>query len=245
MRLLGKNAKRHDDRTFQMVKYLKADKLPPVAPNFNNSHYVKDAWGMMLNDRYGDCVVAGAGHGQKVWHEAINPNKKYTVSDSRVKNTYFQLTGGVDSGLNMLDFLNHWRHSGIFGYKIDAFVEVELKNLDLAKLAMQLFGFGYLGIAMPKTAQNQGIWTVTKVTGDGAPGSWGGHCVIVVDYDSIGPTCVTWGELIKMTWGFYNTYVDESYAILSRDWIGSDGSSVSGFDYATLKTDLGQLKKAA
>ena len=53
---------------------------------------------------------------------------------------------------------------------------------------------------------------------------------------------VTWGALKSMGWDFYDAYADESYAVLSADFIGTSGESPEGFDLAALRRDLAQLK---
>jgi len=40
-----------------------------------------------------------------------------------------------------------------------------------------------------------------------------------------------------MTWTFWDRYCDESYCILSTDFL-SEGRAPNGFDLAALKTDL-------
>ena len=64
------------------------------------------------------------------------------------------------------------------------------------------------------------------------------HCVVIPAYDENYLTCITWGELKKMTWAFWNKYCDEAYALLSQDFITQSGSAPSGFDIATLQSDL-------
>ena len=69
------------------------------------------------------------------------------------------------------------------------------------------------------------------------PGSWGGHAVNVVAYDDRTLTVVTWGRLQEMTWAFWERYVDESYAIISPDFLDA-GKAPNGFDLAALRRDL-------
>jgi hypothetical protein len=78
----------------------------------------------------------------------------------------------------------------------------------------------YIGLALPISAQNQDVWAVPPggSAGEGSPGSWGGHAVPIVAYDSRGLTVITWGATKRMTWQFLDTYCDEAYALLSQDW---------------------------
>jgi hypothetical protein len=62
--------------------------------------------------------------------------------------------------------------------------------------------------------------------------------VPVVAYDAHGLTVVTWGALKRMTWGFWQAYCDEAYALLSPDFLNASGVAASGFDLAQLNADL-------
>jgi hypothetical protein len=43
-----------------------------------------------------------------------------------------------------------------------------------------------------------------------------------------------------MTWSFWNTYCDESYAVISRDFAGTKPAP-NGFDLAALQADLKEI----
>jgi hypothetical protein len=92
--------------------------------------------------------------------------------------------------------------------------------------------------------QNHQPWSVPPggPTGDGKPGSWGGHAVPVVAYDTRGLTVVTWGALQVMTWSFWDTYCDEGYAIISKDYLTKKKDTPEGFNMQQLQADLADLK---
>ena len=46
---------------------------------------------------------------------------------------------------------------------------------------------------------------------------------------------------LTMGWDFYNAYADESYAVLSQDFIDKVGTNPAGFDLAALEVDLKKL----
>ncbi len=242
---LGKQAPRHDVRTLQFANYTAA--LPPVPAAYSWATKIKK-WGMMKNDTIGDCTCAAAGHLIMEW-TAANGNE-YTPSDADIVKAYSAITGynpktGTgDNGAVETDVLNYWRKKGIAGHKITAYAGLEPSNHNHVQEAVYLFGGCYIGLALPTSAQGQTVWSVPPggATGTGAPGSWGGHAVPVVAYDSKGLTIVTWGILKKMTWSFWDTYCDESYAIISPDFLKKD-KTPAGFDMAALLADLKAIKK--
>ena len=59
--------------------------------------------------------------------------------------------------------------------------------------------------------------------------------LFVCGYDQDYLTCITWGQLKKLTWNFWKAYCDEAHALLSQDWLDA---SPLGFDLATLQADL-------
>ena len=81
-----------------------------------------------------------------------------------------------------------------------------------------------------------------SLSGNYAPGSWGGHAIPIVDYDQDGATCITWGALKKMSWNWLDVYCDEAYGLLSRDWLHASGNAPPGFDFDTLSKDMQFIK---
>ena len=73
---------------------------------------------------------------------------------------------------------------------------------------------------------------------NGAPGSWGGHCINFGQYADSGIRCVTWGAPKDATWFWLDEYVDELYALISPDWFGATGKTPEGLDLETLEADL-------
>jgi hypothetical protein len=240
---LGRKAIKTDSRTLALGKYLTPGLPPPPA----QADWTKGiaSWGMMLNDKLGDCTIAGAAHAVQVW--TANNGDMSTVPDATVQTFYSQWDGYVpgdastDNGGVELDVLNDWKKNGFAGHPLEAFADPKVANLDQVRQSIALFGGVYIGLSLPVTAQKQDVWDVARRGGAKAkPGSWGGHCVFVPKYDEKTFTCITWGQLKTMTVAFWNKYCDEAHTLLSPSWISAKGSP-GGFDLAQLKTDLGMI----
>lgn len=238
---LGKKAPVHDERTLRMADYLVLPKSPDAC-----YWMVKGGmnWGMMANDRLGCCTCAAIGHFIQIW--TSNVVKEITLTDAQIIQLYEKFCGynpkdpNTDQGGVELDVLNGWRKFTAAGHTLDAYVANEPHNHEHVRASIHLFGGAYIGVSLPLSAQGQKVWSVPPggLKGKGAPGSWGGHAVVVGAYDATGLTCITWGAKMKMTWGFWDAYCDESYALLSKDWFVGGKVSPDHFDYAALSADL-------
>jgi len=243
---LGKHPPVVDDRTLRFGAYLTAA-LPP--PPDSVTYYQKVAtWPMYDNDRYGDCTCAAAGHMIQNW--TANAATEVTPPDATVLKFYEHFVGTPpppDEGCNMLSVLKYWRRTGVDQHKVTAFTSLELKNHSQAQSAIDLLGGIYLGVALPDFAVHGDMLTVPWVVppggpvGDAAPNPQNGHCIPAVGYDADQLWIVTWGSLKSMSWGFYDAYADESYAIVTTDFIGTSGQSPEGFNLTALENDLSQL----
>jgi hypothetical protein len=238
---LGKLEKKHDPRNLQLARYLEpAAGLPPTPSHVRRTGLIH-GWPMYGNDTLGDCTCAAVGHIEQLVSAAAGSPE--TPADEDVTDLYWE-TGTADDGRYCLDVLNHWQKTG-FGpdaEKIVAFVEVDPRNHEHAKAAIDLFGNLYVGLALPLSAQQETHWTVSRDPRLNEPGGWGGHCVPYFDYTTHGLTCVTWGRTLHMTWGFHNHYCDEAYTIISPDWLDAHGESPGGFNLDQLRTDLQALR---
>jgi hypothetical protein len=247
---LGKHVPKFDSRTLLFGKYLTAQ-LPPPPPTIDYAKPVP-AWPMMGNDKYGDCTCAAAGHMIEEW--TANTGTEKTLTDPQILAAYNHFAhGNADAGANMLDVLKYWRTTGIGGDKITAFAQLEPKNDTQVRDAVNLFGNCYIGVALPNFAVVPGSdflqtpWVVPPQgpVGNAAPNPTNGHCIPAVAYDERNLYVVTWGALKSMSWQFYDAYADESFAVLSADWINKKaGTAPPGFNMAALVQDLTEVVAA-
>lgn len=241
---LGRKAIKTDSRTLALGDYLKPS-LPPPPPAKDWTCGIVN-WGVMMNDKLGDCTIAGCAHAIQVWSACLG--KETTVGDNTVLSFYEKWDGynpadpTTDNGGIELDVLNNWRKEAIDGHDLFAFTAPKFSNLVQIRQAISLFGGVYIGLALPVTAQNQDVWDVVSNGGANAKkGSWGGHCVFVPKYDEHTFTCITWGGLKTMTVAFWKKYCDESYALLGEDWLSEKGSP-EGFAKDQLLADLAAIR---
>lgn len=251
---LGKLAPSNDDRNLKLGRYLDQAVLPKAPTTLALGTKVS-AFPMYENDKLGDCTIAAKAHMIQTW--TSNHGPYYQPTDAEVDLDYWETGtppsahgtagGPTDTGRVETDVLNYWHNNG-FGVKKDkiaAYAQVNVKNTTEVKQATWLFGGLYLGVALPISAQNQTYWKVVDDDGSGdtEPGSWGGHAICVTAYTPTYLTVITWGMRMKMSWGFWGKYVDESYAILTQDWVDGTGKlpSSTGFNWSQLQTDLSSI----
>jgi hypothetical protein len=243
---LGKNRPVIDGRTMRFASYVKpALPSPPISVEYGDQ---VATWPMYYNDQYGDCTCAAAGHMIQNW--TANATAEVTVPPPSVLTFYEHFVGTPpppDAGCDMLSVLKYWRRAGVGGHKVLAFASIDLQDQAQAQSACWLFGSIYIGVALPDFAVQGDMLTVPWVVppggpvGSAAPNPDNGHCIPAVAYDADNLYVVTWGELKSMSWGFYYAYADESFAVISQDFIEANGLNPAGFDLAALETDLKQI----
>jgi len=244
---LGKRPPVIDHRTLRFSDYLTP--ALPASPDSVDSYQKVPTWPMYYNNQYGDCTCAAAGHMIQNWTACaaseVTPPPKTVL-------TFYEYFVGTppppDAGCDMLSVLKHWRTAGLDRHKVQAFTSLELQNQSQAQSAVYLLGGIYIGVELPDfTVQGDDWLAIPWVVppggpvGNAAPNPQNGHCIPAVGYDAEQLWIVTWGSLKSMSWGFYNAYADESYAVVSTDFIGNSGESPEGFNLAALQQDLAQL----
>ena len=245
---LGKHPAKHMFGLPLVSSYTRHLPPPPPATNYGIKART-DA--MFLNDTLGCCTVSAIGHAVEVW-TANAQAAEVTLPDSEIRRVYGAVSGyngdpQTDNGAACADVLRYWYDNPIDGHKLNAFASVRPGNHDDIKNAVYRFGSCYIGIQLPLTAQDQdGPWDVVgggNMTGNAAPGSWGGHCVAIDAYDDdSGLTCRTWSMEKKMTWAFWDAYCDEAFALLGQDWIEADGRSPDEIDISQLMDDMNTFR---
>lgn len=146
-------------------------------------------------------------------------------------------------GCVLSSYLKGWKEKGVGGHTILDYAKLTTGKIQQLKQCIFQFGGCIVGFRMPATAKAQlNKWEVIEGTPSSAPGSWGGHAVAAIGYGNDSFMIISWGRMIEVTWEFYEKYSDESYTMLSTDWLDKDNKSPSGFDPTELKSLLRAVK---
>jgi hypothetical protein len=245
---LGKKPFAEDKRDLLFKNYTITEALPARPREFGHMDVISE-WGMLANDKVGDCVLAGGGHETMLWTaEGGNPA---AFTDANIISDYSAITGydpnnpNSDQGTVVREALLYRKKTGLIDsqasrHKIGAFLQLDQKDIDEVSEAIYLFNAIGIGILFPRSAMdqfNQGEpWTVVE-------GSRieGGHYVSCIGYDSNYIYCVTWGRIQKMDYKFFKTYCDEAWAMLSPEFLNGQGLSPEGFNLTQLQEDLNAI----
>jgi hypothetical protein len=248
---LGRQARAFNPKIKHMrAVYGKPLPTPPVSIDW--SHNITD-FGVMLNDRLGDCTCAAVYHARQIW--TVNTLTEQTESDNCVLKLYEEATGynpanpATDQGGVEQYVLSYLLNTGIplndgTRDKILGFIEVDHTNINDVKLTIAEFGVAYIGFNVPNSLFAAGepptLWTVS--TNPYLASTEGGHAIVLVAYDNEGPTCISWGKKYKMTWEFFLKYTDEVYAIIDKSWIATTGKTPLNLDVAALEELMSDLR---
>lgn len=228
--------------------YLHAEAAPPQS--VSRPHPGFD-WGMLANDRLGDCVIAMMLHSIEDFHlDAGTPVPQFVDADA-VK-MYSAITGynpddpSTDQGTDESQAMSYWEKPGLSvqgSHTIAGTVSVDLKDLNECRIAISEFVALQVGIALPLSAQGQNAWTIVGdgKTGNSAPGSWGGHGIPYREYNPSQFTCVTWGAEMVLDVNFHLAYAQEAHVVVSQEMLSKTGTGPSGVAWGDLVSDLKKL----
>lgn len=248
---LGKKPAAPRPTDFKFSDFAASVKLPTVPSRFGHGTAYSD-WKMLGNDRYGDCVWAGAAHEHMLLNKVVR-DVDVPFDDTAVLGDYSAVTGfnpndpSTDNGTDVHTALSYRRKTGIADadgkrHQIGAYVSLDPKSWEHLEQAAYIFGAVGIGFEFPASAMDQfnagEPWDVV-------PGSQieGGHYVptvgSVASADSV--SVITWGKRQVMTRAFYEEYNDEAWAYVTNEELRSDSKGLHGFDVGKLNTYLSAL----
>jgi hypothetical protein len=263
MGMLGRIARDFSRFAPTYEHYRDAAALPPVADSADVDRASSvTSWPMYCNgldagnppaspNGISDCTIAAPAHGFTAMGvyagkpQVIFDNSEIIKVYSR-NSGYNATTGASDTGCEMQDVLADLKANGmtdVNGKTHTVAMYAALKNPNDPRLlseVLNLFGWVYVGINCPASAQDQfgKIW-------DYAPGSPddGGHAIALHRRQPYGSRIgvfdySTWGALQHATLAFNAHYIEEAWAVASVDWIEANGSTCTGLDLAALESDM-------
>ena len=196
-------------------------------------------WGMLGNDQYGDCGVAGLEHGLEADATIVKVRETFP-SDKQTIAYYLKYTNGQDSGVVLSDFLAYARKHGYYGKTVSAYAPVRVQDVPTLQTAIWMYGFAYTGVTvtaeMQKAFASNKPWDATACSGPVI----GGHCIPVVGYDDQFLYAVTWGEVQAISYSAWHRIATEAWAIITGEFEAAHGDG-RGVSITALKQDLNRL----
>lgn len=237
---------------------LKVAGLPPANGNIDRSTQITD-WGMQNNDQWGCCVEAMAIHASM----ALNTYAGHPVTydPNYGQKLYSEVTGfnpnagppgqnSTDNGTEIQVMLEYWKNTGLTDtsgnvHKIAGYAQFG-NPADEVLLAQVLDTFGcvLVGVSLQQSQESQ--------FSAGEPWEYmfgeqfiGGHG-ITLQQRSVGGVgtlhYITWGTAQPATRRFQyfcaGQSAGEAWAVVSQDWLESNGDSIEGLNIDQLLSDL-------
>ena len=192
----------------------------------------------------GDCVMAEKDHALKVANAIVKVlldepvDELPTPTADEIVTEYFVLTGGQDTGLDIVSTLQVWQSTGLFGTKIAAYAPVNYQNLVELHQAVAFFGLCEIGINVQQAQMDQFDADQEWVWEPNSP-VIGGHDVCITGYEPDGVWVATWGKLQKCSYQFLANAMDEAWVVLLPEFKAAQ--KAPKLDWTALEADLSQL----
>lgn len=209
------------------------------------------SWPMYLNDSLGDCTIAGIGH----FYGALSQyghGSEALFADTEIQAVYSRVGGYVpgdpstDNGCVMGQVLADQKATGITDtagkvHKVAGYAGFgNPHDLNLLGQVLEVFGTVYVGCNVQQQME--------QAFADGQPWTWvpgdeiiGGHAICLQRRLGSGNApleYVTWGALQPATTAFQAYAVEEAWAVVTEDWVRTNGTTVEGLDLQQLLSDM-------
>lgn len=210
-------------------------------------------WGMLGNDKVGDCEVAGAIHGQML--DNAEGERAVPEFDEDGAIGIYSAIGGydpkkpsTDQGLSTRETLSFRRKKG-FGdarkhdHRIGIFGTLDYRDVDLLDEVGAKTGKIAIGTAITTAAAEQfDRCEPFHLTGDDELDGY--HCVYIVGKLAGNFVVSTWGTLALMTPSYLQAQGDEAWAYATGAQINSEsGETLAGLDVEKARAFIAGLEK--
>jgi len=229
---------------------------PPPSVNYavGSQGAIESLKRMYLNDRYGDCVIAGGYHVEGVY--TGNAGDAFLASDQQILADYSAISGYIpgnpftDRGADIQTALHYWMaHGFASGNRLVGYLAVDPTNVQELMTAVYLFENLILGFELPDayiSPPPMGSGFTWDVAGE--PNPQRGHLITGFGYDWVNGTVVsTWGMVGTMTWRAIAEYLPgemggELYTAIGPEMISKASQKApNGFDWSQLVADFDSL----
>jgi hypothetical protein len=208
------------------------------------------------NDQWGDCTCAGYMAHLEVCSQVAWSKMTVEPTDNALQ-MYEEACGYVlgdpstDQGGDMQTVLAYLLNKGAptgmhkeTRHKIDAYFEIDPRNLDDVCRVVDECGSCYVGINCPNemiTWLNSGsipeVWDTNGDMGN----SGEGHCIIIAGWKPF--KVVSWGAVYQATDDWIAAVLDESYGIVDREFLTVSGHTPLGMNIAAWDAQMQALKQ--
>lgn len=208
-------------------------------------------WGMLGNDKFGDCYWASAAH--EVMAEASQAGRDPRFATNQVLGSYAEYLGlGSIADLNESTDAGTYPRAGAkfrkkvgvkdkngHGHRIGAYTFIEEPNYDLIKSAIHDFEGVTVCVELPYSAEENfesGVW-------DYVAGSEiaGGHAIAGTAVRDDKLIIVSWGQEVEVTEAFIDKYLQCVVVYVSGSVLDGEGKSINGLDISALKEKLAAI----
>lgn len=219
-KLMGALPKKEDSRNIMMMAVVNTQVSPPPVSEIWQKRY-KRPFTPYHQQRYGSCTISSQAEGLRLWERKEQFGRDVFIPEDSIDKRYFRLSGGQDTGLYELDALNDFRSNGFEvsskKYTIDAFTEVNVKEVEQMKLAIHVFRGMKICYAVTDTMYNSAPDTVID---DDTSAVVGFHSMFAHGYEKAGIWMThTWNRPPQLfTWKYVLARASEGYTCVdSKD----------------------------
>ena len=250
-RKTGKREARHDARVRRLSVHKSSLAPPPPSANW---YADVPSWGMLGNNKVGNCVQAGVLHlilQHMCYVQA--PIAPSPPTDEEAIAFYSGSTGFVpgnpltDNGSYVLGpsgVMEYWLNKGVMCggvlNKPTAFLAISHTDPVEWQQAISTFSNMLTGIQIPKSIVE--AEDVPYLWEDYTGPSAGGHEILLVGYQKTASTVlynlVSWGQIYQATQEFLMRVIDEAVTVLNPAFINKDGVNPAGIPFAALQTTM-------
>jgi hypothetical protein len=253
---LGKQPARAGAVKLRFADYADTATLPTPPASFGHDRLV-GSWGMLLNDRIGDCAIAGALHETMLWN--LEAGVALPITNKSALTNYENVTGykpgpelenpdappnPTDQGTDIPTLIKYRYTTGVSDdagrpHKIGGAVALEPGNWEQLIYATYYFDGVGVGLQLPEQWQDAFAdgkpWDKLR-----RPNIEGGHYVTAVAARDNNVVLVSWGGEVEITKAGYEQFSDESFAYLSVEKL-KNGVDLDGLNLSALSADLPEL----